>query len=53
MQQMSAERQSDMQVHMKQRCVTESLQAEKFAPSDIHQRLLNVYGETKQWMLAQ
>jgi len=30
---------------MKQRCVIEFLHAEKIAPNDIHQRLLNVYGE--------
>jgi hypothetical protein len=57
-QQMSAEGQSDkmtsdMEVCMKQRSVTESLYAEKIAPSGIHQCLLNVYRETKQWMSAQ
>jgi hypothetical protein len=36
---------SDMEVRMKQRRVTEFLHAEKFAPSDIHRRLLNVYGD--------
>jgi hypothetical protein len=36
---------SDMEVRMKQRCVIEFLQAEKIAPNDIHQRLLNVYGD--------
>jgi allantoicase len=41
--QMTAEGQSDMEVRMKQRCVTEFLPAEKIAPNDIHRRLLNVY----------
>jgi hypothetical protein len=36
---------SDMEVHMKQRCVTELLHAEKFGPNYIHRRLLNVYGD--------
>ena len=36
---------SDMEVQMKQRCVTEFLHAEKIAPTDIHQCLLNVYGD--------
>ena len=36
---------SDMEVRMKQMCVIEFLHAEKIAPSDIHQRLLNVYGD--------
>ena len=37
---------SDMEVRMKQRCVMEFLHVEKIAPScDIHQRLLNVYGD--------
>jgi len=34
---------SDMEVRMKQRCVIESLHAEKIAPNDIHRRLLNIY----------
>jgi len=43
---MTAEGQSDkmaydMEVRMKQRCVTEFLHAEKIAPSDIHRGLLN------------
>jgi hypothetical protein len=47
---MTAEEQSDkmvtdMEVCMKQRCVTEFLHAEKIAPTDIYQRLLNVYGD--------
>jgi len=38
---------SDMEVCMKQRCVTEFLYAEKkkIAHTDIHQFLLNVYGD--------
>jgi len=36
---------SDMEVRVKQRCVTEFLHAEKMAPNDIHQCLLNVYGD--------
>ena len=31
-----------MEVYMKQRCVTEFFHAEKIAPPEIHQRLLNV-----------
>ena len=34
---------SDMEVQMKQRCVTEFLHAEKMAPIDIHRHLLNIY----------
>ena len=50
MQQVTAEGQSDkmvsdMEVCMKQRCVTEFLHAEKMAPIDIHQHLLNIYGD--------
>ena len=33
---------SDMEVQTKQRCVTEFLHLEKFAPTDTHQCLLNV-----------
>ena len=36
---------SDMEVHVKQRCVTEFLHAEKMAPTDIHWCLLNIYGD--------
>ena len=36
---------SDMEVRMKKRCVNEFLYAEKVSPNDIHQRLLNVYGD--------
>ena len=35
---------SDMGVHLKQRFGIEFLHAEKTAPSDIHQHLMNVYG---------
>ena len=49
---------ADMEVHMKQRCVTEFLHVEKMAPSDIHQHLLSVHGDrtwdtgtVKQWVL--
>jgi len=35
----------NMEVSMKQRCVTEFLQVEKMAPSDIRSSLLNVYGD--------
>ena len=38
---------SDVEMHMKQRCVTGSLHADKMAPVDIHQCLLNPYGEQK------
>ena len=34
---------SDMEVDLKQRCVIESLHAEKMAPIDIHQPLLSNY----------
>jgi len=49
MQQMAAEGQSDkmtsdMEEHMKQRCVTEFLHVEKMAPTDIHWHLLNIDG---------
>ena len=44
--QMATEGQNDkMEVRMKQRCVTEFLHAEKLAPTDIHQCLLNVSGD--------
>ena len=36
---------SDMEVHMKQRYVTEFLHTEQMALIDIHQCLLNVYGD--------
>ena len=47
---MAAEGQSnqvacDMEVHMKQKCVTEFLHVGKMAPTDIHRSLLNVYGD--------
>ena len=34
---------ADMEAHIKQRCITEFLHAEKVAFTDIHQHLLNVY----------
>ena len=49
---------SDMRVRAKQRCVIEFLHAEKIAPNEIHQRLLNIYGDktvdlntVKQWLM--
>ena len=36
---------SDMEVHMKQRCKIEFPHADKMAPTDIYQHLLNVYGD--------
>ena len=47
---MAAERQSDkmasdMEVQMEQRCVIEYLHAQKMAPTDNHQCLLNIYGD--------
>ena len=36
---------SDMEVHVEQRCITESLQVEKIAPTDIYQHLLNICGD--------
>ena len=49
---------SDMEVSMKQKCVTEFLHAEKFAPTDTDQCLLSMYGDqtvdastVRQWML--
>jgi len=36
---------SDLEEHMKQRCVFEFLLEEKVAPIDTHQHLLNVYGD--------
>ena len=50
MPQMAAEGQlgkmtSDLEVHMEQNCAVELFCAEKIALIDIHQRLLNVYGD--------
>jgi len=49
---------SDMELCMKQRCVTEFLYAEKIAPTDIHWCLLNIYGDqtvdvstARQWVV--
>jgi len=38
---------SDMEVWMKQRGAPEFLHAEKMSPIDIHQYLLNVYGDQR------
>ena len=49
---------SDMEVHMKQRGAPEFLHAEKMAPIDIHQYLLNVHGDqtvdvsTVRWLVV-
>ena len=61
--QMAAERPSDkiasdMEVWMKQRCITEFLKKKKTAASDIHRYLLNDYGDqtgdvsTAQWWVV-
>lgn len=49
---------SDMEVHIKQRCDIEFPQAEKIAPIDILQHLLNTYGDqrvvvstVRQWVM--
>ena len=49
---------SDMEVSMKQRCVIKFFCVEKMAPIDIHQCLLNVYGDqtvdvstVRQWVV--
>ena len=50
---------SDMEVRMKQRSVTEFLHVETIVPVDIHQHLLNVYGDqpvdvsTVRWWVVQ
>jgi len=60
---MAAEGQSDpmaadMEVRMKKRCVTEFYHAERTAPTDIHQPLLDVSGDnpvdvsTVRWWLV-
>ena len=36
---------SDMEVHMKQRCGIEVPHVDEVAPTDIHQHLLNIYGD--------
>jgi len=36
---------SDVEVHMRQRGITEFLHVEKIVPTDIHDCLLNVYGD--------
>ena len=49
---------SDMEVCMKQMCEIEFLHVEKREPIDIHQHLLNIYGDqmmetstVRQWMI--
>ena len=49
---------SDTGVWMKQRCVAEFLHVEIMAPTDIHQHLLNIYGDqtvdvstVRQWVV--
>ena len=49
---------SDMEVSVKERCGIEFLHLEKMAPTDIHQCLLNAYGDqpvgvstVKQWVV--
>ena len=49
---------SDVELHMKQRCRTGFVHAEKMAPVDIHWCLLHVYGDqtvdvstVKQWVV--
>jgi len=49
---------SEMEVHIKQRCVTEFLHVEKIEPIDIH-LLLNAYGDqtvhvstVKRWVVS-
>ena len=44
MKQMAAEGQCDIEVDMKQRCATKFHHVVNIAPIDIHQHLLNVYG---------
>ena len=63
MQQMAAEGQpdkmaSDIEVHMKERCAIGFLHVEKMASLDIHQCLLNVFGDqtvnvstVRQWVV--
>jgi len=50
---------SDIELPVKQRSVHEFLGAEKVAPTDIHQCLLNIYGDqtvdvstVKQWVVC-
>ena len=49
---------SDFEVHMKKRCGIEFFHAEKMAPADIHQHLLNVSGNqtvdmsTERWWVG-
>ena len=41
---------SDMEVHMKQRCVIGFLYVEKMEPIDIHWHFLNIYGDRTVYM---
>lgn len=41
---------SDIKAHVKQRCVTEFLCAEKVAPVDVHRHLLKIYGDQREDM---
>jgi len=50
---------SNIEVHMKYRCVTEFVQMEKMALADVHQDLLNIYEDqtvdvnsVRWWMLC-
>ena len=50
---------SDMEVQMKQRCVTEVVHVELMAPTDIHQHMLNIDGDqrvdvspVRQWVMC-
>ena len=50
---------SDMDVCVKERCVSEFLRVEKIAPTDFHLHLLNIYGHqavdvstVKQWVVC-
>ena len=56
---MAAEGHSNMEVRVKQRCVTEFLHLEKMAPTDSHQFLLSIYGDqtvdvstVRQWVVC-
>ena len=43
---------SDMEVQMKQKCVTELLHVEKMAPIDSHLCLLNIYGGQREDVIS-
>ncbi len=42
----------DMEVHMKESCVTELLHVEKMAPIDSHLCLLNIYGGQREDVIS-